>query len=493
MNKELIKEVALNESSQFKVNELKDGYMVRLSEEFLRCFEDEVLTTTQFFIDEAKKKFGDDIQIHKNNNTVFIRKENRMINEDKKSDKENKPLNKPMKGDVKKYKVYVKDPSTGNVKKVNFGDKNMEIKRDDPERRKSFRARHKCDTAKDKTTPRYWSCKFWSKKSVTDLLNEVIEPDSVDVSDLHMKDELCPKVWDGDKLKEDVRKVLIKNALEFIKYAKMDGKKFKDITITGSLANYNYTDTSDIDVHILMDFDQISEDKEFVGEYFRNKKNLWAENYPSHVKGHDVELYFQDTSEPHTSTGVYSLMDDKWLTKPIKKMIAIDTANVQLKSAHIMNAIDDLEESKDNVDVVNKVEALMERLKKMRQSGLDKDGEFSTENIVFKILRNSGYIKKLVDLKKNAMSTELTLEGVEMNEGNILDFIKKYKNTGMLTLGLVVGAMASGITAEDLMKTGVGQEMVQKATDFISNEKYKDVINFNDPKVTNVSNDEIQN
>jgi hypothetical protein len=186
-------------------------------------------------------------------------------------------------------------------------------------------------------------------------------------------------------------------------------------------------------------------------------------------------------------------MDDKWLTKPIKKMIAIDTANVQLKSAHIMNAIDDLEESKDNVDVVNKVEALMERLKKMRQSGLDKDGEFSTENIVFKILRNSGYIKKLVDLKKNAMSTELTLEGVEMNEGNILDFIKKYKNTGMLTLGLVVGAMASGITAEDLMKTGVGQEMVQKATDFISNEKYKDVINFNDPKVTNVSNDEIQN
>jgi len=70
-------------------------------------------------------------------------------------------LNKPTRGDVKKFKVYVKDPKTGNVKKVNFGDPNMRIKKSDPARRKSFRARHKCDTAKDKTTARYWSCRKW--------------------------------------------------------------------------------------------------------------------------------------------------------------------------------------------------------------------------------------------------------------------------------------------------------------------------------------------
>lgn len=70
-------------------------------------------------------------------------------------------LNKPMSGDVKKSKVYVKDPGTGNVKKVNFGDPNMKIKKSNPDRRKSFRARHKCDTAKDKTTARYWSCRAW--------------------------------------------------------------------------------------------------------------------------------------------------------------------------------------------------------------------------------------------------------------------------------------------------------------------------------------------
>jgi hypothetical protein len=79
-------------------------------------------------------------------------------------------LNKPMKGDVKKYKVYVKNPKTGKVVKVNFGDPNMQIKRDDPERRKSFRARHKCDQKKDKTSAGYWSCKFWSSKKVSDLV-----------------------------------------------------------------------------------------------------------------------------------------------------------------------------------------------------------------------------------------------------------------------------------------------------------------------------------
>jgi hypothetical protein len=75
-----------------------------------------------------------------------------------------------MAGDVKKYKVYVKDPQTGNVKKVNFGDKKLSIKRDNPGRRKNFRARHRCATAKDRTSARYWSCRMWSKKPVSKIL-----------------------------------------------------------------------------------------------------------------------------------------------------------------------------------------------------------------------------------------------------------------------------------------------------------------------------------
>ena len=102
-----------------------------------------------------------------------IQKEEAELNEwgevTEKDDKSGKELNNPTKGDIKKYKVYVKNDK-GNVVKVEFGDPNMEIKRDDPERRKAFRARHNCDQKKDKTTAGYWSCKFWSGKSVTDLM-----------------------------------------------------------------------------------------------------------------------------------------------------------------------------------------------------------------------------------------------------------------------------------------------------------------------------------
>jgi hypothetical protein len=81
-------------------------------------------------------------------------------------------LGKPMKGDVKKFKVYVKDKKTGNVKKVNFGDPNMEIRRDNPKAKKSFRARHGCGTkrASDRTKAAYWSCRMWSKKPVSKIM-----------------------------------------------------------------------------------------------------------------------------------------------------------------------------------------------------------------------------------------------------------------------------------------------------------------------------------
>ena len=71
------------------------------------------------------------------------------------------PLGRPMRGDVKKFKVFVRDPKTGNVKKINFGDKKMRIKKSNPKRRKSFRARHHCENPGPRTKARYWSCRAW--------------------------------------------------------------------------------------------------------------------------------------------------------------------------------------------------------------------------------------------------------------------------------------------------------------------------------------------
>lgn len=90
----------------------------------------------------------------------YVEKYSQMLQEAKYQGRE-VPLGKPMKGDVKKSKVYVKNPATGKVVKVNFGDKNMRIKKSNPNRRRSFRARHHCENPGPKTKARYWSCRAW--------------------------------------------------------------------------------------------------------------------------------------------------------------------------------------------------------------------------------------------------------------------------------------------------------------------------------------------
>jgi len=267
----------------------------------------------------------------------------------------------------------------------------------------------KGDTTKNKTTPRYWSNKFWSKTNVSDLLKEVIEPNEVDVTSIQMNEELCPMIWDGDELKPDVRKTLLMNAKRFIEYCDIEQLQFDDIILIGSMANYNYNDNSDIDVHIIMDFSQISENIDFVGEYFKMKKLMWAETMPIQVKGHDVEMYVQHSEDNYHSTGVFSLIKNEWISKPTRKIVNVNTGAVQLKAADIMNIIDDLATNKNKTDFLNKLEKIKAKIKKMRQSGLETGGEFSVENLTFKILRNSGYIKKLVDMKHDYMTQELSL------------------------------------------------------------------------------------
>jgi hypothetical protein len=136
---------------------------------------------------------------------------------------------------------------------------------------------------------------------------------------------------------------------------------------------------------------------------------LWSDRLPIQIKGHDVELYFQDSAEPHHSSGTYSLVNDEWIRKPTKKIVNIDSADVQLKSADIMNAIDDLENNINEKNFLKKHEALKNRIKKYRQTGLDTGGEFSIENLVFKILRNTGYLEKMVGLKNDYLMHELSL------------------------------------------------------------------------------------
>jgi len=263
--------------------------------------------------------------------------------------------------------------------------------------------------------PRKWSCKFWKKNNVSNILKEVIEPETVDVSSIKMNDTLNPFIWDEDeKLNPEIRKILLKNAKRFIEFSDVENLKYNDIILTGSMANYNYTENSDLDVHIIMDFTQISENKDFVGNFLKLKKQLWGDKLPIQVKGYDVEMYFQDAKEPHYSSGTYSLIKNDWIRKPIKKIINIDVADVQLKAADLINTIDDLEDDSDSENFIKKYEQLKNKIKKYRQTGLNKAGEYSTENLVFKILRNMGYLEKLINFKNKYLTKELSLKEIEL-------------------------------------------------------------------------------
>ena len=262
-----------------------------------------------------------------------------------------------------------------------------------------------------KKSPRFWAGKYWRGHTISDVLKEVIEPENVDVSSIQMHDTLNPFIWESDGIiKPDIRKILLLNAKRFIEFCDAENLKFNDIILTGSMANYNYNENSDLDIHIILDFNQVSKNKEFVGDFFKLKKQLWSEQLPIQIKGHDVEIYFQDSSEPHHSSGTYSLIKNEWINKPTKKIININNANVQLKAADLMNIIDDLEKNMNEKNFLKKHEALKEKIKKYRQTGLDKNGEYSTENLVFKILRNTGYLEKLMKMKNKYLTKELSLD-----------------------------------------------------------------------------------
>jgi predicted nucleotidyltransferase len=223
-------------------------------------------------------------------------------------------------------------------------------------------------------------------------------------------DELNPDLWNPDKtMKPEVAERLKEIANEFVEFLEVPGLKVEDVILTGSMANYNYSDKSDIDLHIIVpriECENCNIDPE---EYFSAKKTLWNEHHSEiNIFGHPVELYVQFSDEPHYSSGVYSISSGEWKVEPKKREISVDDHSVLLKYKEIEKQIDEVVNS-DTVDYET-IEKLSEKIAKMRRSGLEKGGEFSTENLVFKLLRNNGVIRKLVLKKRKTLDKELSLE-----------------------------------------------------------------------------------
>ena len=193
------------------------------------------------------------------------------------------------------------------------------------------------------------------------------------MSELNMRsflphDELSKKIWeDNEIMRPDVRKALENIANEFLDYLKID-VDVEDITFTGSYANYNYTPYSDIDLHIVVDFDKISSDEDLVEGFMNAKKSYWNDRYDITVNGIEVEIYPQDSSEEHVSSGVYSIDQEKWIVKPEKFQKEPNLKSANKKFQMLKREISSAIESED----LKSIERLLKKLRDMRKSALKK-------------------------------------------------------------------------------------------------------------------------
>ena len=239
------------------------------------------------------------------------------------------------------------------------------------------------------------------------------------ISSFNVKDEINPTIWDNPDnptdavMKEEIRLQLIEIANKFIEFLEYD-IFIQDITMTGSLSNYNWSEFSDIDLHIMYDFNESGNEKELYKDLFKLKKTLFNSTHDITVKGYEVELYVQDINEPHISTGVYSVLFNEWLVEPTKEDVNINQKIIKDKVEQwediIDLVIDDVEESNDDLETsLEKIQKVKDKLKKYRGCGLEKEGEYSYENLVFKYLRRNGYIQKLFDFQNNIIDNRLSL------------------------------------------------------------------------------------
>jgi len=248
---------------------------------------------------------------------------------------------------------------------------------------------------------------------INEDIEEIVNPEDVDLHSFNIKHNLNPKFWKNGKLNTDIKLKLLDIANDFIDFLGFADIEPVDIIMTGSLANYNWDDEySDIDLHIVYNFAEIDENKEFVAKYFNAQKSLWNKEHEGiEIMGFPVEVYVQDSREPHASSGVYSLEYNRWIMTPEREELVASKVNksfIKEKVSEYMNKIDKLcylfkkattPEKLKKIEILAK--DLFDEIKSSRKKGFELSGgkEINNYNICFKALRRNGYLGKLVDLR----------------------------------------------------------------------------------------------
>lgn len=249
--------------------------------------------------------------------------------------------------------------------------------------------------------------------------NKFLDEADLSTSGLMIQTRLHPKFWYRRELDTKVRRKLLNIATDVAK--NLDISEFiEDIILTGSISTYNWHSLSDIDLHIVIDFSRVDKNVELVNKYLNSQKTLWNRNHDIIINDHEVEIYFQDSSETHEASGIYSVMNGVWIKKPAKQKEKMDIDVAKKKAETINDEIETLQSlfgKKKYRLVYGLSEKLKGKVRTMRQSGLSREGIYSPENLAFKILRNNGILEILSSLKNLSYDKLMSTGDVKIKIG----------------------------------------------------------------------------
>jgi len=251
----------------------------------------------------------------------------------------------------------------------------------------------------------------FTKKMGSHVTFEKLREEDVDPETFEKQPELDPKIWQDGMLNKNISKRLTKIANEFLSGLEI-GATMEDLRLTGSMANYNWSKYSDIDLHIVVDFSKIDENVELVKSFFHGAIWRWNELHDIMIYGHEVEIFVENVEHVTHSAGIYSIMSGTWVVEPDPAKVEFDYITARKKADAIetqVNLIDKFAVEKPR-EALKSIEKLKEKIRRMRKAGLySPEQEYSAENIAFKILRREETLEKLNDMKYSAYDQVLSI------------------------------------------------------------------------------------
>lgn len=218
------------------------------------------------------------------------------------------------------------------------------------------------------------------------------------------RDKLNPELFQAGKMLPEVQNQLLKIAKDFQDFMGVNNLEIDDITISGSNAAYTYTPHSDIDLHLIVDIAEL-DDSEVYRELFDAKKFQYNNTRNIKIAGYDVELYVQDSRQEHASLGIYSILHNTWVSKPKRIKPEVDDLSIKAKVESLSKRI----HQALTTDDLDTAQSIWASIKDMRKAGLSSGGEFSPENLAFKVLRTQGLNQQLVNHIQALKDQQLSL------------------------------------------------------------------------------------